>query len=274
MGSSPTPGTKHTFVAATRLCTVARAAADVAKVVELSATGLSPYAIAKITGLPRETIRGWVVNGAEGVLAARMLVACDGQRCEVAAAAPHRSYAYLLGQYLGDGHIATHKRGVHRLVITCCDQYPGIVTECEAALRLALPRNGVDFRKRQGVVAVSSYSKHWPCFFPQHGLGRKHERPIALVDWQRAIVEENPWPFIRGLIHSDGCRVINRVHAHGRWYAYPRYFFSNESHDILELFADACDLVGVEWRYNRYNSISVARRASVALLDQFVGPKS
>ena len=27
--------------------------------------------------------------------------------------------------------------------------------------------------------------KHWPCLFPQHGPGRKHERPIVLEDWQR-----------------------------------------------------------------------------------------
>jgi hypothetical protein len=36
----------------------------------------------------------------------------------------------------------------------------------------------------------------------------------------------------------------------------------------------ACDRIGVEWRQmNRWN-ISVARRASVALLDRFIGPKS
>ena len=33
--------------------------------------------------------------------------------------------------------------------------------------------------------------------------------------------------FIRGLIHSDGCRVTNKVW--GGKYEYPRYFFTNHS---------------------------------------------
>ncbi|MBV9042487.1 MAG: hypothetical protein JOZ68_15900 [Acidimicrobiia bacterium] len=49
---------------------------------------------------------------------------------------------------------------------------------------------------------------------------------------------------------------MNRIRGKTRWYEYPRYSFKNESGDILELFGDACDTVGVEWRYNRYNSIS------------------
>ena len=46
--------------------------------------------------------------------------------------------------------------------------------------------------------------------FPQHGPGRKHKRPIVLEAWQQAIVEAHPWQFLRGLLHSDGCRTINR----------------------------------------------------------------
>ena len=92
--------------------------------------------------------------------------------------------------------------------------------------------------------------------------------------WQREIVDAHPDRFLRGLIHSDGWRGQNRVTVKGRRYAYPRYQFSNRSDDIRALFTYACDLVGVEWRpWGRWH-ISVARRSSVALLDQFVGPKS
>ena len=94
-----------------------------------------------------------------------------------------------------------------------------------------------------------------------------------LADWQRAIVEEHPWSLIRGLIHSDGCRVMNRVVVHGKAYAYPRYFFSNESVDIQAIFTAALDQVGVPWRNNRRNSVSIAQRAGVALLDEHIGPK-
>jgi len=58
-----------------------------------------------------------------------------------------------------------------------------------------------------------------------------------------------------------------------REYAYPRYFFSNMSADIRAIYTDALDLLGVAWRQNRHNSISVARREAVAALDAFVGPK-
>jgi hypothetical protein len=59
---------------------------------------------------------------------------------------------------------------------------------------------------------------------------------------------------------------------HGK-YAYPRYFFTNHSLDIQQLFRDACDIVGIDYCNNRWHTISVARRASVALLDEIVGPK-
>jgi hypothetical protein len=59
----------------------------------------------------------------------------------------------------------------------------------------------------------------------------------------------------------------------GGVYAYPRYNFSNASADIRQIFCDACDLLGIEWRVMNARNISVARRRSVALLDSFVGPK-
>jgi hypothetical protein len=83
--------------------------------------------------------------------------------------------------------------------------------------------------------------------------------------------------FACGLFHSDGYRGINRVRVQladgDHWYEYPRYLFTNESADILGLCGEALDQLGVAWRYSRRNSISVARRAAVARLDEFVGPK-
>jgi hypothetical protein len=62
-----------------------------------------------------------------------------------------------------------------------------------------------------------------------------------------------------------------------RRYEYPRYFFSNASVDILRLFTDTLDKVGVEWKPSRSSrlvqNISVAKRESVALMDRHVGPK-
>ena len=72
------------------------------------------------------------------------------------------------------------------------------------------------------------------------------------------------------MIHSDGCRVLNRVQRG----VYPRYFFSNYSAEIRDMFVWACTLVGVESRAAGPRNIAVSRRASVEILDRLVGPKS
>ncbi|MEU6160487.1 helix-turn-helix domain-containing protein [Streptomyces sp. NPDC047130] len=201
---------------------------------------------------------------------------CDGRDLD------HAAYGYLLGLYLGDGHISHYSQHrVPNLMITCTASWPGLMDECEAAMRAVFPGNGVCRVRRTGCSNVKVYSRHLYCLFPQHGPGKKHERRIALEPWQRAIVAAHPWEFVRGLTHSDGCRVTNWttrvVGGEPKRYEYPRYFFANKSDDIRQLYCEALDLVGVEWRIcarggNPFN-VSVARKASVALMDAHVGPK-
>jgi len=74
------------------------------------------------------------------------------------------------------------------------------------------------------------------------------------------------------LIHSDGCRVINRV-GRGR-YAHPRYLFSNQSEDIRRIFARHAIRSGVRPTNPKPDEISIARRADVVARDSFVGPKT
>ncbi len=124
-------------------------------------------------------------------------------------------------------------------------------------------------------------SEHWPCLFPQHGPGKKHDRRIALEPRQQQIVDSHPWEFIRGLFHSGGCRITNwaarMVRGERKRYEHPRYFFTDKSDDIRKLFGDTLTAVGIEWttlaRGSKPYNISVARRASVALMDAHVGPK-
>ncbi|MFG1777400.1 helix-turn-helix domain-containing protein [Micromonospora sp. NPDC049048] len=182
------------------------------------------------------------------------------------------AYSYLLGLYLGDGYLVTSAR-VPVLRISCGDAWPGLIDACDSAMRAVLATK-VQRVAQQGCVSVRSYGKHWPCLFPQHGPGKKHERQIALADWQRRIVTAHPGAFLRGLFHSDGCRFSNRVTVRGKGYVYPRYMFTNESADIMSLCQWALDLLGIAWRMNRRNSLSVARRDAVAALDRHVGPKS
>ena len=188
------------------------------------------------------------------------------------------AYLYLLGQYLGDGHIRPSGRS-HCLSITCCTDYPQIEAEVVASIRTTMG-NSVFFRGRPDVGCrnVESTTMHWLCVFPQAGPGRKHTRPIVLEPWQLELVRQDPRPLIRGLIHSDGWRGTNwttkTVGGTTKKYTYPRYQFSNRSDDIRRIFTDALDRLGIAWRQSNQWTISVARRDAVAALDEFVGPKT
>lgn len=122
----------------------------------------------------------------------------------------------------------------------------------------------------KGCVVVSHYSKHWPCLLPQHGPGKKHLRPIRLDQWQEVLVKEATEEFVRGLIDSDGCRVV----ANDRGVKSVRYHFSNRSDDIRALFCAALDDLGIPWTRPRWFEVAVYRKAAVARLDEFVGPKA
>jgi hypothetical protein len=186
-------------------------------------------------------------------------------------------YSLVLGLYLGDGHLVRCRRGVFKLSIVQDSRYPGLIEECRLAMQTVKPGSRPHLRRREGCTSIEAYSKQWACVFPQHGPGVKHQRMIRLETWQREIIEADPRPFLRGLFHSDGCRVTNWtvriVAGQPKRYEYPRYFFSNRSEDILGLCMWALDLLRIAWRRNGEWSISVARRGAVAHLDEFVGPK-
>ncbi|MEW2548771.1 helix-turn-helix domain-containing protein [Streptomyces sp. NPDC047002] len=243
--------------------------------------GLSLNTVARRTGISRAAIRSWQTRPEARPRMSAQTEPCF--RCRAAPAPPQdpAAYAYLLGLYLGDGCISPQGRRGHNLRIFCADAWPGLIVQCRAAVRTVRPANGVWTTQRQGCVEVGSYDRHWPCLFPQHGPGRKHERRIVLEEWQRAVTDACPWEFVRGLVHSDGCRVTNWtekvVGGVRKRYEYPRYFFTNRSADIRALYTGALDRVGVAWKSchqrRTVQNISVARRDAVALMDAHVGAK-
>ncbi|PSM42132.1 hypothetical protein C6Y14_17100 [Streptomyces dioscori] len=251
------------------------------KAVTLLRDGVSNADVARTFGIPPGTISYWkhLDRARRGECPGKHdppCPRCDGRELNESA------YSYLLGLYLGDGHISRYSaHRVPNLMITCGESWPGLIDDCEQAMRTVFPDNSVCRVRKTGCRNVKVYSKHLPCLFPQHGPGKKHDRRIALEPWQQDIVDAHPWAFVRGLVHSDGCRIINwttRIVAGERKrYEYPRYLFANKSDDIRKLFSDTLDKVGVKWTtlargVDPFN-ISVARRASVALMDAHVGPK-
>jgi hypothetical protein len=187
----------------------------------------------------------------------------------------------LLGIYLGDGYLSRTSSRSPILEISLDPRYPRIVDECLAAIQRtvgAKPRASQRTTPKGEAIRLVASSPLWTLAFPQHGPGKKHARTIALARWQQHLVDRFPKQFLRGLIHADGSRVINRFRvslASGpREYAYPRYFFTNLSTDIQHLFCESCAQLGIRWTQSSYKNISVAHHRSVALLDSFVGQKS
>jgi hypothetical protein len=251
-----------------------RSHSDYRAAAELLSAGLGDAAIARRIGVPRSTIGRWRRDG--GGLHQRTSVPVDGW------VPPDEStYSYALGLYLGDGHIAQRSLRSATLFLSLDRRYPMIVQNASAALALLFPDAMVRqyHRDPQQLVLVRATHPVIPLAFPQHGPGRKHTRPIELAPWQRDLTARHPEALLRGLIHSDGCRSINRFKValpSGRLaqYEYPRYFFSNLSADIRRIFTDHCELLGIRWTQSNARNISVSHRASVARLDAFVGPKA
>jgi hypothetical protein len=239
-------------------------------VLDLIEAGLTDTEIARRTGVPRRTVLDWRTG---------RIPRADISPCGFAKhlPLPGPEYAYLLGLYLGDGCLsATHRPGVWRLRIFADSRYPGIVEECAAAMQAIFPSQHANrlTRRASRCTEISMYSKHWLCLFPQHGVGRKHHRAIELAAWQRRIVGRAREQFLRGLIHSDGCRIVAHERQAGRVRDAPRYSFSNRSEDIKRLFCESCNALGIRWTRPSDREIAIYRLASVARMDQFVGPKT
>lgn len=257
--------------------------------VSLIDSGISCAEVSRRTGINRSTLRTWILDRS---LVDRYVGTDLCPRCEPVPVPPRRTdaYGYLLGLYLGDGCLTPAgdpTKGVWRLRVMCSDTWPGLIELCAGSMTAIRPDHRVSRVPSTGCTEVHSNWKHWPCLFPQHGPGRKHDRAILLEPWQRAVVEEHPEQFVRGLIHSDGSRVLNRIRrtlpdGGVRFYEYPRYHFTNVSTDIVGLFTEALDRLDIAWkvhvsrrepRYRDKHVVSVSQRDAVARMDAFVGPK-
>jgi hypothetical protein len=243
------------------------------RVLSLVRSGVNDTQIAGLTGFSRATVRRWRLGSIPAHVARQRAMASWSVRNA-------KSYCYLLGVYLGDGTVwHRDKKGTVLQVVNDC-RYPEISAEIRAAMRSTFPESAPRAHSSSAgesdVICISHPAVVRA--FPQHGPGRKHLRPIVLVDWQRELTHQHPGALIRGLIHSDGCRAENRFKTtlpRGRVaeYHYVRYFFSNLSSDIRRIFVEHCELLGIRVTQSNHRNLSVSHRDSVAILEELVGPK-
>jgi hypothetical protein len=210
---------------------------------------------AALHGVAVKTIRRWRrLYQRRGQARGQQHLAPPCPRCDLAPL-DVAAYAELLGWYLGDGYVSEGRRGVYNLHVYNDERYVDLNLHILELMRTVKPGSRPHTRLVPGCVVSTVSWKHWPCLFPQHGSGRKHERPIHLEDWQVQIVTALPGDFLRGLFHSDGARVANwatrTVRGGKRRYDYARWQFTNRSVDDLRVPQEA-----------------------VASLDGLIGPKT
>ena len=235
------------------------------EILRLWCAGNSAKSLARRSGIPRGTIRYWIRHFA-GVAQTEEATGLKPVQWgfESLHQHQHAAYVYLLGLYLGDGCISrTPKTYLLRIFLN--DGQPHVIDEASRAIALLMPRR-VGLGRRGRIRIVTAYWGGWPALFPQHGPGRKHSRTIALEPWQDKLVAAHPDQFVRGWIHSDGCRHRRIVNGKN----YPAYAFSNRSSDILMLFVWACELLGLRAIRSSRIAISIARRPDVARLDEIM----
>lgn len=239
---------------------------------DLIAQGLNDCEVGRRIGVPRRTVRDWRVPSYVPRPGSLRRTSSHCLRCWLPTSPvvfTPADYAELLGLYLGDGHLTQMARA-QRLRLMLDAKYPDVVEEAADLIGRIVPNNkvGRQFLHEGRMVTLHAYHRHWSCLFPQHGPGKKHDRPVVLERWQSAAVTAAPWSFLRGCIRSDGCVYINRTGP----YEYESYDFANLSKGILALFASTCAGVGVECRVYE-KSVRIYRRASVALMLEHVGRK-
>jgi hypothetical protein len=125
---------------------VRKSPAEVRHALELVGTGLTHAEIAAQLGIPVATLRNWRGLG---------------------------SYAYLLGVYLGDGHLGSQGGLPRSLRIAMDAAYPGIVEEVAVAIRdVRGQRPWIGPDRRTNTIRIVSYWREWPCW-----LGRAYAYP-------------------------------------------------------------------------------------------------
>ena len=106
---------------------------DFYRVKQLAEQGLSDYKIAALTGVPRGTVRRWRRRDRPPHAGLGAASAADWVVADAA------TYCYLLGAYLGDGHITHRPPHGWSVRIACDREYETIIDEIRRAMDTTFP---------------------------------------------------------------------------------------------------------------------------------------
>lgn len=244
---------------------------EVKKIFELHEAGINVLQISKRLKIPRSTCRDILKTNKsfENYLSVKKSFhEIDWTQLDKSA------YAFLLGEYLGDGHINKTKtqingRCVFKIRIFQDLKYPNIVQEIYDALQSIL-KNKINVLYNGKCVTIYGYSSLLHDLFPQHGRPKmKHQRLIELKEWQWQIVQDFPFEFIKGLIYSDGCIFWSKQ---SNQYIFE---FSNQSEDIKRIYETVLGELGIpNSRNKRGVNVRVTNKLACEVLLEKIPLKS
>lgn len=225
--------------------------------------GKNKYQIAKEYSIPRATLSGWIKNNGKKIRTSDKDISVIIQEIKN----NKETYNYILGLYLGDGCISSHKMS-YKLRIAQDNKYPKSITDIENILKSFFPNN-IFICKPKGCTVIGIYDKNLPLYFPQHDTGKKHDRPIILSDYQRENLDY--LNLMSGLWMSDGSYYIAQK-------KYECYNFTNKSTDIISLFEECLTNFSIAYRKRMKKDgvwiIEITKKSEVVKMKDIVGTKS
>ena len=232
---------------------------EINSILKLKNEGKNNTEISKLLDIPRTTIIT-ILNKKSTNIVKKQLI--DNSKNYILNNNLEKEYSYILGLYLGDGHIVKMKR-TFRLRIFLDKKYDDLNNYVKRTLELLFPNNKVTINKTKiNMIIINVYSNNLINLFPQHGAGKKHNRSIVLEDWQRDVIV--PDQIIKGLIHSDGSYFYSGI--------YDRYEFKNSSSDILSIFKIYSNKLNLKYTEQK-KVITFYKREDVLKLKTIIGTK-
>lgn len=171
-------------------------------------------------------------------------------------------YSYILGLYLGDGHIVKTNR-TYRLRIFNTIDYENLNKFIIGKLQKLFAHNKINYVDFMSYISIYVYSNKLPQLFPQHGSGKKQDRKIEFLDWQNEII--NHKHLFAGLLHSDGSIYNDRK--------YRMCDFTNYSEDILNIYKLCLDNLNLNYTTSKHR-IFIRNRPDILWIEENIGDKN
>ena len=211
------------------------------KVIEASKTESNMMVISKKFAIPWTTVRQWIKGKRQYLKNQQTSIDSDVKKF-IKDNIGINEYSYMLGCYLGDGHIVFIKNKISkRITISTATNTPELI-RFQSNILTKFGNKIVVRKRKSNCVDIFTHNPELDKLFPQAGPGKKHDRKIELSDWQKEII--NHKYLLLGLFHTDG----SATKAYSPKNDNPlRYEFVNVSQDIINIYCECLKKLDINY---------------------------